>query len=116
MIPVDGDIYIADIPYEKNLESGRRPVIIAQNIKGNTHAPIIHVIPITSKVHKAKTQATHVFLEKNKGNGLKQDSVALVENCRAIPQECLTKKVGRLNECERAAIGKAFRVHFPLVG
>lgn len=64
MIPVDGDIYIADIPYEKNLESGIRPVIIAQNIKGNAHAPIIHIVPITSKIHKAKTQATHVFLER----------------------------------------------------
>ncbi len=115
-IPTDGDIYIAEIPYEDYLQSGRRPVIIAQNSKGNASNHRIHVIPVTSKLCKVNSLPTHVLLHSNGQNGLKQDSVALVENVRPLMKECLIHKIGSLNSEERAKIGKAFKVHFPLVG
>lgn len=115
-IPVDGDVYLADIPHEEYLQSGLRPVIIAQNVKGNASNHRIHMIPVTSKLCKATSLPTHVLLERNDQNGLKRDSVALVEDCRPIPKSCLIRKIGRLTSEERAKIGGAFRIHIPLAG
>ena len=115
-IPVDGDIYLADIPHEDFLQSGLRPVIIAQNQKGNASNERIHMIPMTSKTNKARWLPTHVLLHRNKTNGLKCDSIALVENCRPLLKSCLLRKLGSLSEEERKEIGRALRVHLPLVG
>lgn len=115
-VPVEGDIYLAELPYEDYLQSGLRPVIIAQNTKGNASNHRIHMIPMTSKIQKATSLPTHVLLHSNDQNGLKRDSVALVENCRPLLKSCLIKKIGSLNSEERSRIGQAFRVHFPLVG
>lgn len=115
-IPCDGDLYLADIPYEEYLQSGLRPVIIAQNTKGNASNHRIHVIPVTSQTHKATSLPTHVLLKSNEENGLKKDSVALVENTRSLPKTCLIRRIGHLGIEERRKIGKAFRIHFPLAG
>ena len=115
-IPVDGDVYLAQIPHEDYVQSGLRPVIIAQNVKGNASNNRIHIIPITSRTRKASYLPTHVLLHRNEQNGLRQDSVALIENCRPLLKTCLIRKIGELNQEERTEIGKAFRVHIPLVG
>ncbi|MGN1158342.1 MAG: type II toxin-antitoxin system PemK/MazF family toxin [Agathobacter sp.] len=115
-VPVDGDIYLAKLPYEDYLQSGLRPVIIAQNTKGNASNHRIHMIPITSKLNKANSLPTHVLLRSSSENGLKYDSVALVEDCRPHLKSCLIKKIGSLSDEERSRVGKAFRVQFPLVG
>lgn len=115
-IPNDGDIYWADIPYEDFLQSGLRPVIIAQNAQGNATNQRIHIIPVTSKTHKATSLPTHVLLRGNGQNGLRCDSVALVENTRSVPKSCLIRRLGSLNDEERKRIGKAFRIQFPLAG
>lgn len=115
-VPVEGDVYLADIPHETYLQSGLRPVIIAQNAKGNASNQRIHMIPMTTKVDKATHLPTHVLLTKNESNGLKQDSVALIENCRPLLKSCLIRKIGRITSEERAKIGKAFRIHIPLAG
>lgn len=115
-IPVDGDIYLADIPYEDYLQSGLRPIIIAQNAKGNASNHRIHMIPLTSRVDKTNSLPTHVLLRSSKHTGLRRDSVALVENCRPLPKTCLIRRLGNLNEEERQSIGRAFRIHIPLAG
>lgn len=114
--PVEGDIYLAEIPFEEYLQSGRRPVIIAQNAKANASNHRIHMIPLTSKSHKATSLPTHVLLRSGEQNGLKCDSVALVENCRPLMKSCLIRKIGQLSNEEKADISKAFKIHFPLVG
>lgn len=114
--PVEGDIYLAELPYEDYLQSGLRPVIIAQNAKGNASNHRIHMIPLTAKLQKATSLPTHVLLRSNNQNGLKRDSVALIEDCNPHLKSCLIKKIGSLNSEERSRIGQAFRVHFPLVG
>lgn len=115
-IPKDGDIFLAWLPYEECLQSGVRPVIIAQNAKGNASNHRTHVIPVTSMTHKATYLPTHVLLRSNGQNGLKKDSVALVENTRSIPQSCLIRKLGSLSEDDRKRIGEAFRIQFPMAG
>lgn len=114
--PVEGDIYLADLPHEDYLQSGCRPVIIAQNAKANASNHRIHMIPLTSKTHKATSLPTHVLLRSSEQNGLKHDSVALVENCRPLFKSCLIRKLGHLSSEERVDIGNALKIHFPLVG
>lgn len=114
--PMDGDIYLAEIPHEEYLQSGLRPVIIAQNVKGNASNHRIHMIPLTSKMHKATSLPTHVLLRSSEQNGLKHDSVALIEDCRPLFKSCLIRKIGHISSEERERISKAFRIHLPLVG
>lgn len=115
MYPQFGSIYIADLPYIKNVQSGKRPVIIAQNNDGNAHASFTYVIPLTSKTEKAKHLPTHVVLTPNEVNGLEKRSIALVENTRPAPKTCLTEFVGHLCSEEQAKIGDAMKIQFPMM-
>lgn len=115
-IPTIGDIYSADLPYEVNVQSGKRPVIIAQNNLGNKHSPTVHVIPLTTNMSKAESQATHVVILADEKNGLAYNSVALIENLRPIPMKLLLKKIGSINQLDRRRLGNAIRVQLPFVG
>ena len=115
-VPAVGDIYCANLPYEDYIQSGVRPVIVAQNSVGNKFSPIIHVIPLTQQLRKASSQPTHVYIPSSSQNGLKKDSVALVEDIRPVSQKCLTRKIGTIGIDERKKVGEAMRIQFPLVG
>jgi mRNA interferase MazF len=68
-------------------------VIIVQNNLGNTHAPTVIVVPITSR---AKTKLpTHLPL--NGVSGIRSGSVALMEQVRTIDKSRLSKRVGSLS-------------------
>ena len=115
MYPMMGNIYYADLPFEKNLQSGRRPVIVVQNDDGNKNASFVHMIPLTSKVEKGRHIPTHVILTPTKENGLGGQSVALVENLRPVPKSCLKRHVGHLCSEEISELGKALRIQFPFM-
>jgi mRNA interferase MazF len=89
-----GDIYFANLGDAYGSEQGgRRPVIIVQNNIGNTFAPTVIVVPITSK---AKTKLpTHLPL--NNITGIRKGSVALMEQVRTIDKSRLNKRVGSLS-------------------
>lgn len=114
--PLTGEIYIANLPYQENVQSGKRPVIVAQNNIGNQYSPIIHVIPLSKRHKKASYMPTHVVLHANRDNGLKRTSVALVENTRPAPADCLEECLGALTPEEEERIRAAFRVQFPFAG
>ena len=74
-----GDIYYADLGSPTgSCQCGLRPVLVVSNDTVNVHAPVITVVPITSR-HKAMYMPTHVLLSKQAVTGLKHTSVALVE-------------------------------------
>lgn len=114
MYPKLGDICMANLPYSENVQSGLRPVIVAQNNMGNKHANLTYVIPLTSKIKKAN-MTTHVFIEPNEANGLSKNSVAIVENLRPLPKDCLLGRIGCLSLGDRKKVGDAMRVQFPFV-
>ena len=114
MIPVIGHIYWANLPYEENLQSGRRPVVVTQNNTGNKHGPRVHVVPLTSNVKKAYNLPTHVVLEPSDKNGLAKSSVALAEDLRPIPKANLVSWIGKLNKAEHAQINEAVKLHLGL--
>lgn len=92
-----GDIVLIDLGLSEQRDSssvqkGIRPAVIVQNNKANKHAPIVTIVPMTSKV-KGELP-THVKIMKQEG--VEKDSVALVENITSISKEKIIKKMGKL--------------------
>jgi len=90
-----GEIYLATV---KNNIGGsvqticQRPMIIISNHMSLLHSPVIHAIPLSSKVFK-KWIPTHVSVPMA-SSGLLKDSVALCEQVMLLPKEVFSKKIG----------------------
>ena len=107
------DIYYADLsPVIGSEQGGRRPVLIVQNDIGNKYAPTVIIAPITSRLSK-KTLPTHVILPKD-SCGIKEDSVALMEQLRTIDKARLITKVGTVSAELLETINKALRISLGL--
>jgi len=93
-----GDIYLATV--QNNVGSVQticqRPMIIISNHMSLLHSPVIHAIPLSSKVFK-KWIPTHVSVPMA-SSGLLKDSVALCEQVMLLPKEVFSKKVGSCND------------------
>ncbi len=95
--PMRGDIYFAQIPNGTlHEQAGNRPVVIIQNNVGNKFSPTTIVAPLTSK-QKKNSLPTHFLIRANSENGLRTDSVALLEQIRTISKDALTGKIGRID-------------------
>ena len=62
-----GDIYYADLnPVCGSEQGGKRPVLVIQNNKGNTHSPTLIVATITTKLNKKSNHfPTHYVIREN---------------------------------------------------
>ena len=89
-----GDIYMASLNAEGDLQSGIRPVLIVSNDKANEFSPVITIVPITSKLGKKKLP-THVFMTSR---GLERPSIALAEQITSINKSKLIKKIGSIKQ------------------
>ena len=89
-----GDIFWAELEGDagSSMQAGRRPVLVISNDKANEYSPIITIIPITSKMNKAKLP-THVLIE---ACGLTRPSIALAEQITSINKERLGRKIGSI--------------------
>ena len=93
MIIRRGDIYYADLrPVVGSEQGGVRPVLVIQNDTGNRHSPTVIVAAITTRVKKPG-MPTHVALKAGEC-GLKQDSMALLEQVRTLEKTRLTRYLG----------------------
>ena len=91
-----GDIYYEDLGVPNGrCQSGLRPVLVVSNDTANAHAPVITVVPLTSK-RKAMHMPTHVLLPRQAVTGLKHTSVALVEQVTTIDKAQLLSHAGRV--------------------
>lgn len=79
-----GDIYYVQFGNTStgSEQHGDRPAVIIQNDVGNTYAPTLIVVPLTSNTEKKVTQPTHCLLENE---GLSMSSMALAEQIFTIP-------------------------------
>lgn len=110
-----GELYYADLsPVVGSEQGGVRPVLIIQNDMGNRHSPTVIVAAITSKMTKALLP-THVSLGREE-NGLKQDSVVLMEQIRTIDRNRLKEYIGRLKQEQMARVETAAAVSLGLLG
>ena len=105
-----GDIFFANLYGSKedsSVQCGRRPVIIIQNNVGNRHSPTTIIAPLTSKMKK-RNLPTHAFIRADEVNGLRRDSVALLEQVQAMDKTDLCEYVGSIEDM--TSINKALMV------
>ena len=103
-----GDLFYAalDETYVGSEQTGVRPVVILQNNIGNEYSPSVIVAPITSKVNSKSIIPTHVYIKGYK-NRLKQNSLILTEQIRAIDKQRLRYYIGALDIGELRKVDKA---------
>ena len=109
-----GELYLAQLRADKNIQGGSRPVVIIQNNVGNLHSPTVEVVPVTSRIYKARYMPTHVYVRAEGENGLVKDSVLLAEQAVTINKERLLHRIGRLNRSDLVSLGRARAVQSPL--
>lgn len=91
------DVIFGEFPdSDGSVQSGYRPGIVIQNNIGNKYSPTLIALPLTSKI-KNPDQATHLLIECNKENGLKNNSMLLAEQISTIDKKKV-KKVGTISD------------------
>lgn len=111
--PHFGDIFFADLMGDENIQSGKRPVVIAQNDVGNQFSTTVEVIPMSSRIHKARYLPTHVLVHPSSENGLRMASIVLAEQAVTIPKFRLLSFLGTLDRATLRLIGHARRIQSP---
>ncbi|MBQ3199603.1 MAG: type II toxin-antitoxin system PemK/MazF family toxin [Firmicutes bacterium] len=109
-----GEIFFAELnPVQGSEQGGVRPVLVVQNDVGNNFSPTTIVLPITSRMCKAKLP-THVELSR-KESGLARDSVVLAEQIRTIDKQRLQQRVAVLDELTMSRINQAMEISMGIV-
>lgn len=108
-----GDIYYADLtPVVGCEQGGIRPVLIIQNNIGNLYSPTVIVAAITSRTGK-QYLPTHIELNDPQ-NGLRKNSLVLLEQVRTIDRSRLRDYIGSLTNEQLAQVDNAVAVSFGL--
>jgi len=107
-----GDLYFADLGETIGSEqSGMRPVVVLQNDIGNKYSPTIIVSPLTTK-NKKMFLPTHVDFGKR--FGLKEESIALLEQIRTIDRSRIIRYIGKADRKIMRQVDAAIAVSFGL--
>lgn len=112
-----GQIRYVQLDPEFAKQGGTRPAIVIQNNIGCEYSPRVWVIPLTSRVEKAKEKhlPMHVFVKKTETNGLKTDSIAVTEQAQFVLKSNISKNtVGVADPKVLRACGKAFADNCPI--
>lgn len=108
-----GDIFFADLsPSIGSEQSGTRPVLIVQNNIGNKFSPTVIAAAITS--HHKNDLPTHITIKSNECQGLKRDSVVLLEQIRTLDKKRLRFKLGSISPSLINRVDKALTVSLGL--
>ena len=106
------EIWLADLPLnpETHVQGGLRPVLIMSCCL-DANSPVVSVIPLTSK-RKRLWMDSHVLF---RGAGMRQPSLALIEQVTTIDKRILVRKIGALTEpMSQNAINEALIHHMGL--
>lgn len=107
-----GDIFYGRIPKEDgSVQGGTRPVVVLQNDIGNKYSPTVIIAKITSQINKANIP-THVKIKKD---GLKNESVIMLEQIATLDKKDLLTKVDSLDFRELRAVEKVLKISMGLV-
>jgi len=108
-------IWMADLPHipGSHVQSGIRPVLIVSNDSGNTFAPIVSAVPLTSRLNKHRLP-THVRI---KAPGLLRESIALCEQILTLDKKAsLIRPIATItNDDTRAALHRAMAIQLGMV-
>lgn len=109
-----GDVFLARLnPTEGSEQQGTRPVVVVSRNAINQNSPVVIVVPLTNRKHKARLYPSHVILKAGEG-GLRIESVALAEQVRAINKTRLIRQVGQLAPHRLTAIDAALKIALDL--
>lgn len=99
-----GDIYYADLPYDRHSEeAGRHPVLVVSSARMNAWSNVVIVVPLTSNM-TYRDKATHVPFQFVFGEGAKQ-SLAMCEHVRELDKKFIVSgKVGQANRSTMSTI------------
>lgn len=107
-----GNIYYANLGVGIGSEQGgKRPVMVVQNNIGNKYSTTVIVAPLTNNCNSKSKLPTHIKIEA--GNGIKYDSILLLEQIRVIDKKRLEKfithisidKINKINSALAKAVG-----------
>jgi mRNA interferase MazF len=91
-----GEIWNANLdPTRGSEQSGFRPVLVISGNLLNTHAPVVIICPITSKIKRYKGNP---LLMPDEVNNLKNESEVMIYHVRSIAKERLVNKVGDVTQ------------------
>lgn len=116
------DIKIGDILWikysngnnENHIQTGIRPGIVIQNNRGNYYSPTIQVIPLTTKMNKAK-MPTHALVPSNDITKLPKISIALCEGAQLISKTDIIGKIGKVDDQTMKNIARCWLINNPLL-
>ena len=99
-----GDIHWVEFPFANGREQqGRRPAIVAQNDAYAGSLPTTMVVPLSTTMRALRFAGT-TTIAPTADSGLRQDSVALVFQFRAIGRGRVKEKVGTISDDEIGAL------------
>ena len=99
-----GDIHWVELPTAGGREQqGRRPAVIVQDDRYGGDLPVVLVVPLTTAGAANRFVGT-VTVHPTPENGLRQESIALVFQVRAIDRRRLQEPIGNLDEQTLTAI------------
>lgn len=108
-----GQIFYADLdPVLGSEQGGIRPVVIVQNNKGNICSPTVLVAPLTNYKNPKKELPVHLKIKK--GNGIKVDSIILLEQIRVIDKTRLGHYIKTLNKNQINEVEKGILISFDI--
>ena len=109
-----GDIYYADLnPVCGSEQGGKRPVLVIQNDKGNTHSPTLIVATITTKLNKKSNYfPTHYIIRENPA--ITEPSVIMLEQIRTIDKERVIEYLGKISQRDMTGIDRALMTSLSL--
>ena len=99
------DIVWVDLPEivgALHTQKGRHPAVILSSNSNNKNNSNITVIPISSRINKARHLSTHLYLnlEAAKSLGLYKESVIQAENTMPVDKSMIKKIVGHVSSNE----------------
>ena len=99
------DVVWVDLPEivgALHTQKGRHPAVILSSNSNNKNNSNITVIPISSRINKARHLSTHLYLnlEAAKNLGLYKESVIQAENTMPVDKSMIKKIVGHVSSNE----------------
>jgi len=115
MIRLQWGIYWANLdPLVGSEQAGRRPVLVISAEEANKVLPIVTVMAITTLKPGRKVYPTEVLLTRSETN-LKEDSIAMAHQIRAVSKGRLEDKMGEITSNEiKNQIRSAIRLYLDL--
>ena len=103
--PKQFDIVFVDLPEvvgAEHMQKGYHPAVVLSSNSNNKSNSNLTVIPISSKVNKARHLPTHLYLnlELAKTLGLYKPSVIQAENTMPVDKSMILKKLGRITNTD----------------